>query len=133
MYLSHAYREGFYLAREYAPNHTITSALLPPLVLSSSSSGKSLTSIRIDAFIQRENYRRALLLTSSLEERFFGSSMGKVRSTYVDHLSTYERPKIHVPCPIVYVRRSREWNTTSELFLAEDQAFSYSDLWVQVL
>lgn len=27
-----------------------------------SSSGKSLTSIRIDAFIQRENYRRALLL-----------------------------------------------------------------------
>ena len=59
--------------------------------------------------------------------------MGKVRSTYVDHLSTHERSKIHVPCPIVYVRRSREWNTTSELFLAEDQAFSYSDLWVQVL
>lgn len=27
-----------------------------------SSSGKSLTSIRIDTFIQRENYRRALLL-----------------------------------------------------------------------
>ena len=45
----------------------------------------------------------------------------------------YERSKIHVPCPIVYVRRSREWNTTSELFLAEDQAFSYSDLRVQVL
>ena len=59
--------------------------------------------------------------------------MGKVRSTYVDHLSTYERSKIHVPCPIVYARRSREWNMTSELFLAEDQAFSYSDLWVQVL
>ena len=45
----------------------------------------------------------------------------------------YERSKIHVPCPIVYARRSREWNTTSELFLAEDQGFSYSDLWVQVL
>ena len=71
--------------------------------------------------------------TSSLEGRFFGSSMGKVRSTYVDHLSTHERPKIHVPCPIVYVRRSSERNTTSELFLAEDQAFSYSDLWVQDL
>ena len=125
MYLSHAYREGFYLAREYAPNHTITSALLPPLVLSSSSSGKSLTSIRIDAFIQRENYRRALLLTSSLEERFFGSSMGKVRSTYIDHLSTYERSKIHVPCPIIYVCRSREKNTTSELFLLRVKAFPW--------
>lgn len=71
--------------------------------------------------------------TSSLEGRFFGSSMRKVRSTYVDHLSTYERSKIHVPCPIVYVRRSRERNTTSELFLVEDKSFSYSDLWVQVL
>ena len=74
-----------------------------------------------------------LLFFGFLGGIFFGSSMGKVRSTYVDHESTYERSKIHVPCPIVYVRRSREWNTTSELFLAEDQAFSYSDLWVQVL
>lgn len=59
--------------------------------------------------------------------------MGKVRSTYVDHLSTYERPKIHVPCPIVYVRRSRVRNTASVLFLVKDKGFSYSDLWVQVL
>lgn len=36
--------------------------LSSPLVFLLSSSGKSLTSIRIDAFIQRENYRRALLL-----------------------------------------------------------------------
>lgn len=71
--------------------------------------------------------------TSSLEGRFFGSSMGKVLSTDVDHLPTYERSKIHVPCPIVYVRRSRERNTTSELFLVRVKAFSYSDLWVQVL
>lgn len=59
--------------------------------------------------------------------------MGNVRSTYVDHESTHERSKIYVPCPIVYVRRSRVRNTTSELFLVEDQGFSYSDLWVQVL
>ena len=45
----------------------------------------------------------------------------------------YERSKIHVPYPIVYVRRSREWNTTSVLFLVKDKGFSYSDLWVQVL
>ena len=107
------------------PNLLFICELSSPLVLSSSSSGKSLTSIRIDAFIQRENYRRALLLTSSLEERFFGSSMGKVRSTYVDHLSTYERSKIHVPCPIVYVRRSRDRNTTSELFLVRVKAFPW--------
>ena len=36
--------------------------LLSQLVFLPSSSGKSLTSIRIDAFIQCENYRRALLL-----------------------------------------------------------------------
>ena len=54
---------------------------------------------------------------------FFGSSMGKVRSTYVDHLSTYDRSKIHVPCPIVYVRRLREWNMTSVLFLVRVKAF----------
>ena len=36
--------------------------LSSPLVFLLSSSGKSFISIRIDAFIQRENYRRALLL-----------------------------------------------------------------------
>ena len=51
--------------------------------------------------------------------------MRKVRSTYVDHLSTHERSKIHVPCPIVYVRRSRDRNTTSELFLVRVKAFPW--------
>ena len=49
--------------------------------------------------------------------------MGKVRSTYVDHLSMYERPKIHVPCPIVYAPRSRVRNTALLLFLVRVRAF----------
>ena len=61
--------------------------------------------------------------SSSLEGMFFGSSMGKVCSTYVDHKSTHERPKIHVPCPIVYARRSRVRNTALQLFLVRVKAF----------
>ena len=87
MYLSRAYREGFYLACEYAPSRTIALALLPPLVLSPYTLGKSLTSIWIDAFIQRENYRRALLLyfvpLGEILWLVYGESSVYVRGSFV--------------------------------------------------
>ena len=97
--------------------------LLSQLVFLLFSLGKSFISIWIEPSFSARTIAEHYSYTSSLEGRFFGSSMGKVRSTYVDHLSTHERSKIHVPCPIVYARRSRERNTVLLLILVRVKAF----------